>query len=111
VRLAIVEAGVVGQAGIERRERLMSEYEGLLRDMLGLPRIPGAIPNPVLRGIVGGLHGVLQAHVRSGRVKHLQTLTPDLVRWATSYSPAPPSIMRLLIQHDNSSKPSPRPTS
>ena len=28
VRLALVEAGVVGQAGIERRERLMSEYEG-----------------------------------------------------------------------------------
>ena len=30
-----IEAGVVGQAGIERRERFMSQHEGLLRDMLG----------------------------------------------------------------------------
>jgi AcrR family transcriptional regulator len=98
IRLALVEAGVVGQAGIERRERLMSEYEGLLRDMLGLPRGPGTVPNPVLRGIVGGLNGVLNAHVRSGRLEQLVELVPDLVRWATGYNPPPPSMMRLLTQ-------------
>jgi AcrR family transcriptional regulator len=101
VRVALVEAGVVGQAGIERRERLMSEYEGLLRDMLGLPAGPGTVPNPVLRGIVGGLTGVLNAHVRSGRVQQLRELIPDLVRWATSYNPPPPSILRLLSRPAN----------
>ncbi len=94
VRLVLVEAGVVGQAGIQRRERLMSEYEGLLRDMLGLPIGPGAIPNPVLRGIVGGLNGVLYAHMRDNRLEQLLALIPDLVQWATSYSPAPPSMMQ-----------------
>jgi AcrR family transcriptional regulator len=101
VRVALVEAGVVGQAGIERRERLMSEYEGLLRDMLGLPAGEGAVPHPVLRGIVGGFNGVLNAHVRSGRLEQLIELVPDLVVWATSYSPPSPSTMRRLAQPSN----------
>jgi AcrR family transcriptional regulator len=102
VRVALVEAGVVGQAGIERRERLMSEYEGLLRDMLGLPPgTGGTVPHPVLRGIVGGLNGVLNAHVRSGRLEQLVELVPDLVGWATSYNPPSPSTMRRLAQPTN----------
>ena len=101
VRMALVEAGVVGQTGIDRREQLMSGYENLLRDMLGLPRGPGAVPNPVLRGIVGGLNGVLQAHVRSGRLKQLRELIPHMVGWATSYNPPPTSLMQLLTQPVN----------
>jgi AcrR family transcriptional regulator len=101
VRMVLVEAGVVGQAGIERREALMSEYEGLLRDMLGLPAGPGTIPNPVLRGIVGGFNGVLYSHLRSDRMGELFELIPDLVGWATSYNPAPESIIRLLSQPVN----------
>jgi AcrR family transcriptional regulator len=108
VRLALVEAGVVGQAGIERRERLMSEYEGLLRDMLGLPTRPGTISNPVLRGIIGGLNGVLYAHVRSDRLDRVLRLVPDLVRWAMCYSPPPRSMMRLLTQSIDSRPPPPR---
>jgi AcrR family transcriptional regulator len=98
VRLVLIEAGIVGQAGIERRERLMSEYEDLLRDMLGLARGLGTVPNPVLRGIVGGLNGVLHAHVRSGRLEQLRELIPHMVGWATSYSPPPASMMQLLTQ-------------
>jgi AcrR family transcriptional regulator len=105
VRMALVEAGVVGQAGIERRERLMGEYENLLRDMLGLPRGPGTVPNPVLRGIVGGLNGVLHAHVRNGRLEQLRELIPHMVGWATSYNPPPASMMQLLTQPMNGNTP------
>jgi len=105
VRLVLVEAGVVGQAGIERREQLMSEYEGLLRDMLGLPAGRGPVPNPILRGIVGGFNGVLYSHLRGNRLERLLALTPDLVGWATSYNPAPESIMRLLRQPINGRRP------
>lgn len=105
VRVALIEVGVVGQAGIERRERLMSEYEGLLRDMLGLPAGPGAVPNPVLRGIVGGLTGVLHAHLRDNRLERLIGLIPDLVGWATSYNPAPASVTRLLTPSTNGHAP------
>jgi AcrR family transcriptional regulator len=107
VRLALVEAGIVGQAGIERRERLMSEYEDLLRDMLGLTRGLGTVPNPVLRGIVGGLNGVLHAHVRSGRHAQLRDLIPHMVGWATSYSPPPAAMMQLLTQPVNGRTPPP----
>ncbi len=100
-RLVLVEAGIVGQAGIERRERLMSEYEDLLRDMLGLARGSSTVPNPVLRGIVGGLNGVLQAHVHNGRLEQLRELVPHMVGWATSYSPPPASMMQLLAQPAN----------
>jgi len=96
VRVALIDSGVVGQAGIQRRERLLSEYEGLLRDMLGLPAGQDTVPNPVLRGIIGGLTGVLYSHLRRDRLQELSGLVPDLVGWATSYSPAPASIMPLL---------------
>jgi AcrR family transcriptional regulator len=96
VRVALIDAGVVGQAGIQRRERLLSEYEGVLLDMLGLPAVQDTVPNPVLRGIIGGLTGVLYSHLRSDRLQELIGLVPDLVAWATSYSPAPPSIVALL---------------
>lgn len=105
LRLVIIEASVVGRAGIERRERLMSEYEGLLRDLLGLPAGRGRVPNPVLRGIVGGLNGVLYAHLQNSRLEQLFELIPDLVRWATSYGPRPASVMRLLSEATDSHGP------
>jgi AcrR family transcriptional regulator len=98
VRLTQLEAGVVGQAGIKRRERLMGEYESLLRDMLGIPVGPGTVANPVLRGIVGGVNGVLNAHMRNDKMEQLPELIPSLVRWAVSYYPPPPPMMRLLTQ-------------
>jgi AcrR family transcriptional regulator len=101
VRVALIDAGVVGQAGIQRRERLLSEYEGVLIDMLGLPPVAGTVPNPVLRGIIGGLTGVLYSHLRSDRLEELTGLVPDLVAWATSYAPAPASIMPLLAAPAN----------
>lgn len=107
VRLIQLEAGVVGQAGVKRRERLMGEYESLLRDMLGLPAGPGTVANPVLRGIVGGVNGVINAHMRSARTEQLPELVPSLVRWAISYYPAPPTMMRLLTQPAGSAQPPP----
>jgi AcrR family transcriptional regulator len=106
LRLVIIEVSVVGQAGIERRERLMSEYEGLLRDLLGLPAGPGTVSNPILRGVVGGLNGVLYAHLQDSRMDRLFELIPDLVRWATSYGPRPATAMRLFGQANDGPSPS-----
>jgi AcrR family transcriptional regulator len=92
LRIAIVEVGSVGPAGIARRERLMADYEQLLRETLGLPRGAGTIPNPVLRGIVGGLNSILYTRAQSGELQEMLALIPDLVAWAVSYSPAPQSL-------------------
>jgi AcrR family transcriptional regulator len=105
VRLVLVEVGAVGAEGIARRERLLATYEQLLREMLGLPLGSGAVPNPVLRGMVGGLNEVLYARVNKRCQSELRKLAPDLVRWATSYYPAPDAIVRL----DNPSPTRPLP--
>ncbi len=95
MRVLMVEIGAAGPEGLSRREQLGVAYESALRERLGLPPGPGPIPNPVLRGVIGGIGAVLYSHVQSGRRKQLMQLVPQLVRWATSYWPAPPELMGL----------------
>jgi AcrR family transcriptional regulator len=96
LRVLMVEIGAAGPAGIERREQLVAHYEDILRESLGLAAGPGAIPNPILRGVLGGILHVIYAHLRRGERKQLRKRLPDLVNWATSYWPAPESIMMLV---------------
>jgi AcrR family transcriptional regulator len=96
LRVLMVEIGAAGPAGIERREQLVVRYEDFLRESLGLPAGPGAIPNPILRGVVGGILHVIYTHLRRGERKQLRRRLPDLVNWATSYWPVPESIMTLV---------------
>jgi AcrR family transcriptional regulator len=93
MRVLMIEIGAAGPEGITRREQLGVAYESALRDGLGLPPGPGPIPNPVLRAAIGGIGAVLYSHVQAGRRKQLMQLVPQLVRWATSYWPAPPEFM------------------
>ncbi len=96
LRLLTVEIAAAGPAGIGRREQLAAGYEDLLRETLGLPPGPGPIPNPVLRGVVGGLLHVLYGHLRRGQRVRLRGLVPALAQWTSSYWPAPPSILNLV---------------
>jgi AcrR family transcriptional regulator len=93
IRVLMVEIGAAGPEGIVRREQLGAAYESALRDSLGLAPGPGPIPNPVLRGVIGGLGAVLYTRLQSGRRKQLLEQIPHLVRWATSYWPAPPEFV------------------
>jgi AcrR family transcriptional regulator len=96
LRVLMVEIGAAGPEGIERREQLAVRYEDFLRESLGLPPGPGPIPNPVLRGVVGGILHVLYAHLRKGERKQLRKRLPELVNWASAYWPAPASMMTLV---------------
>jgi AcrR family transcriptional regulator len=95
LRLVMVEIGAAGPAGVARHERLLAGYEDLLRESLGLSPTSGTIPNPVLRATIGGLNKVLYTHVQSGEYEQLRGLLDDIVAWATSYYPAPASMMSL----------------
>jgi AcrR family transcriptional regulator len=88
-RLVLLEVAAVGPAGIERREQLISSYEGMLRENLGAAPRPGLIPNPLLRAVVGGFLKVLYSRVQGGAQKQLPQLIPDLVRWSFTYLPLP----------------------
>jgi AcrR family transcriptional regulator len=97
LRVLMVEIGAAGPAGIQRREQLVVRYEDFLRESLRLAPGPGPIPNPVLRGVVGGILHVLYGHLRNGdRKQLLRKRLPQLVGWATAYWPAPASMITLV---------------
>jgi len=86
-RLVLMEIAAVGRPGIDRREQLISAYEGMLRKNLGAKRRPGIIPNPLLRAVIGGYLKVLYTRLQRGEQKQLPALVPDLVRWSFTYYP------------------------
>jgi AcrR family transcriptional regulator len=88
-RLVLIEVGAVGPEGIARRERLVSAYEGLLRENLGAAPGRGTIPNPLIRAVVGGFLKVLCTRVQSGAHAQLPALAPELVAWSFTYEPLP----------------------
>jgi AcrR family transcriptional regulator len=91
MRLALVEIGGVGSAGIPRREHHIAAFESLLRKSLALPESRHCVPDPVLRGIVGGINAVLSTRVRR-KDPQLRPLGADLGAWITCYYPAPSSL-------------------
>jgi AcrR family transcriptional regulator len=93
VRLAMLEIGAAGPAGIERRERSTERYEQFIYDAVALAPDGGAISPPAVRAIVGGLTRVLTHRVLRGEHKRLLAQTPDLVNWAVSYYPTPHAIL------------------
>jgi AcrR family transcriptional regulator len=93
VRLAMLEIGAAGPAGIERRERSTEGYERFIYDAVALAPDGGAISPPAVRAIVGGLTRVLTHRVLRGEHRRLLAQTPDLVKWAVSYYPTPEAIL------------------
>ena len=91
-RLVLMEIAAVGRPGIDRREQLISAYEGMLRKNLGAKRRPGIIPNPLLRAVIGGYLKVLYTRLQRGEQKQLPALVPDLVRWSFTYYPLPDTM-------------------
>ncbi|HEX5851724.1 MAG TPA: TetR/AcrR family transcriptional regulator [Solirubrobacteraceae bacterium] len=94
LRVAVIEIGALGAAGIERRERTASAYERLVRDAVEISPGKGGISDAAARAVVGGISSVLHSRVPSGERSALLKLVPDLVNWAASYHPTPPSLAR-----------------
>ncbi len=92
LRLATVEIGGLGPAGIERRERSIVRYERFIRDAVELAPGEGRISDTNARALVGGLYRILYRGMSSGERSGLLELVGDLVKWATSYYPAPPAV-------------------
>jgi AcrR family transcriptional regulator len=93
LRLSLLEIAAVGPAGIERREESTGRFEDFIRDALELAPGQGKVSEVALKAIVGGLNRVLYRRVLRADREELHALIPDLTAWATSYYPAPASIL------------------
>ena len=93
LRLSLLEIAAVGPAGIERRERAIERYEGVIREALELAPGEGTVSETTLKAVVGGLNRVLYRRVLRGEDAELLALVPDLTTWATSYYPTPPAML------------------
>jgi AcrR family transcriptional regulator len=93
-RLNMVEIVAAGPAGIARRESAVQEYRNFVRSILqqGSGDHDGAVPDAVVRAVVGGLNRILYSRVRRGQRAELRQLVPDLMRWVTCYRPSPPAL-------------------
>jgi AcrR family transcriptional regulator len=80
-RLAIVEAQTIVPAGIERLLRATAACEHML--FLTFAHQPDAnpLPMPIVRGIVGGVHGSLSTCLRDGHPRELPAVSEELLRW------------------------------
>lgn len=93
LRLSLLEINAIGPVGIERRKCTIKHYESFIRDALEMAPGAGAVADVSLKAIVGGLNRVLYRRVLRGDGEELRALVPDLVAWATSYSPTPAPIL------------------
>jgi AcrR family transcriptional regulator len=101
MRLAITEITAVGPAGIERRERAITDYAQLIREGLLTSPASGVgtgppLPDMALRAMVGGLNRVLVACLYSGRRTKPLELVPELARWISTYHPVPETFAATL---------------
>ncbi len=86
LHLVTIEIGGAGEAGLARREELITRFEWFMRESLALKPRPGAISNPILRAVVGGLSRVLRTDMRSAHQADIPQLVEDLMNWASCYS-------------------------
>jgi AcrR family transcriptional regulator len=93
-RLNMVEIVAAGPAGIERREQAAEEYRSFVRGILEQGPGDGAVPDAVVRAVVGGLNRILYSRVRQGQRAELRQLVPDLMRWVTCFRPTPETLVK-----------------
>jgi TetR/AcrR family transcriptional regulator len=87
--LVIVEAPAAGAAGMLHLCRATGAFEQLLLSSIAQTPDVGALPLPVIRGIVGGLHEVISVRLRTGRAREIPALTEEMLRWTLLFGHSP----------------------
>jgi AcrR family transcriptional regulator len=82
-----------GEPGRKALERVLAEFEAVVGETVA--KVHGeALPEEMVRGLVGGAQAVIQVHLRRNEDDALPELGDDLLAWALSYR-APPVKLRL----------------
>jgi AcrR family transcriptional regulator len=98
--LVIVEAPAVGAAGMLHLCRATGAFERMLLSSFEHAREEGrvgALPLPIVRGIVGGLHEVISVHLRTDRAKEIPALTEEMLRWTLLFGACAPEDMAVRL--------------
>ncbi|MGH2879524.1 MAG: TetR/AcrR family transcriptional regulator [Solirubrobacteraceae bacterium] len=88
IALSAIEIAARNPVGLERRDRLMSEYGDLLEECLQANGHDHALPESLSRALAGSVYRTIDAHLRLWRDDTTE-LGPQLARWARSYDPLP----------------------
>jgi TetR/AcrR family transcriptional regulator len=83
--LVLTAAQTAGAAGTLRLCRAMTSCEQMLSACFAESPEATALPVPVVRGMVGGLHGALAALVREGTLSDADELAEQMLDWALRF--------------------------
>jgi AcrR family transcriptional regulator len=91
IALPTIEIAALNPVGLERRDRLMSEYGQLLERCLRANDGHHALPDSLARALAGSVYRTIDARLRRPH-PDLKSLGPELARWTRSYDPIPPGL-------------------
>jgi AcrR family transcriptional regulator len=98
-RLTMVEAQTIVPAGLERLLRETATCEHMLFATFTHAPDANPLPMPIVRGIVGGLHGSMATWLREGEPGELPAVSEELLRWTMLFqSPAAAGITERAIE-------------
>ncbi|HEY2632147.1 MAG TPA: TetR/AcrR family transcriptional regulator [Solirubrobacteraceae bacterium] len=89
IALATIEVAGANPAGLQRRDKLMSDFGSLIGECLSTEGDSGELSPTLARALAGSTHRTIDARMRSGGKSELKELGPELARWTRSYYPTP----------------------
>lgn len=92
--LATVESLTLGAAGVAHRERASADFEAMIQQSFEHSPARRDVSALTVRGIVGGIRGVVYHRLRSGRQDELPGLVETLVDWAILFGQPDSEIVR-----------------
>jgi AcrR family transcriptional regulator len=91
IALSAIDIAALNPIGLERRDRLMSEYGQLVEQCLQTNGEHHELPASLTRALAGSAYRTVDARLRSAQPR-LTELGPELARWTRSYDPIPPGF-------------------
>jgi len=83
--LVLVDALGVGPRVLERRERIIGEFELMLRQSFGRAPEPATVSDTTIHAIVAGIRRVAYRRLLAGEPERLQEVLGELLAWALAY--------------------------
>jgi AcrR family transcriptional regulator len=88
--LMIVQAPSAGVASLPHLCRVTTTFEQMLLSSFTHAFKDGALPLPVIKGIVGGLYEVTSIRLRSDRAKEIPALAEEMLQWTMCFQASAP---------------------